>query len=141
MGIFNFLNRWLPAGYKRFSPAKNIWYCYMSYLKCGMQEIEERNLPYQSGYTHPVECWEIRPFAFLDGKKHRAKFKIIQDKCIIEYNKQKLEAPLKKCFFAYKFKYYHHKNINPKRRKDHETGIQMTPSGYGEYYVSVLVKK
>ena len=140
MGLFSWLDQWLPAGYKKLKPAKNVWYFYMSYLKCGEDEIRERNLPCQVGYAHPVECWEIRPFAFIGGKKYRAKFKIVEKDCIIEYNKKKLKVPLKKCSFAYKFKYYHHKRINVKKRKDHEGWEQETPSGYGEYFVSVLVK-
>ena len=100
MRIFSFLDRWFPKGYEKFKPRENIWYYYTSYLDCGIKGLKARNLPEKNGW----ECWEIRPFAFVDGKKRRAKFKIIDNKCIIEINKKKKTYPISECSFAYKTK-------------------------------------
>ncbi len=126
----------LPYGYKHFTPKENIWYYYMSWEECEETDLEKRNLPDQVGWG----CWEIRPFAFINGKKHRAKFKVVGEECIIEINKNKMKFPLNKCSFGYKPKYYHHKTINQKKRKEKDPNVKMTPSHYGEYHVTILVK-
>jgi hypothetical protein len=77
----------------RFKPTKDIWYYYISYNDCGDKELKERNLPLQEGW----ECAEIRPFAFIDGKKQMAKFKIIDNEYFIEINKK---IPIKRLFFC-----------------------------------------
>lgn len=108
----------------------------MSYNECSIQDLDNRNLLQQNGW----ECWEIRPFAFIKGKKIRAKFRIINDECIIEISRKKQKFPLSRCSFAYKTKYFHHKRIDPNKRKDEDKSFKYTPSHYGEYYVTVLVR-
>lgn len=121
---------------EEFKPVKDIWYNYISYDKCGEKELRDRKLPIQSDW----ECWEIRPHVLIGDKKIRAKFKVIENKCIIFINGKEKVYPLLDCEFSYATKYYHHKQIDPKKRKDKE-GFTMTPSNYGEYYVYVRVMK
>jgi len=142
MGLLSLISDWMlhpnvGSGYKKFKPEEGIWYHYHQYDNCGTEDLKERNIPYK----HTWECCEIRSFALIKGKKHRAKFKIIDDHCIVIVKKRKLKFPLDRCSFAYKFKYYHHKRINPYKRKRHDKSFIYSPSRYGEYHVTVLVKR
>lgn len=113
MGLFNWLFGWKPE--------KNKWYKFFD-RALNFADDPFPNYDFLTG----EECrLKVKPFAYINGKKHRARFYLTKDKCKISLGKNKKEiiVPLKNCSFKKSFKQY--------------------PRGQSivdEYSISVLVK-
>lgn len=102
--LFN-LGRWKPEKYK--------WY---AFYDRGLSN-REYNLKLEGDRV------KIKPFAYLRGKKYRAKFFITKNFCKIIAGKHKLIVPLGRCSF-----------------KKKESEYFQGQSKVNEYYVAVVVK-
>ena len=105
MGLFDWLFGWKPE--------ENKWYYFYDRAKstkgCNLNLDGDR--------------LKIKPYAYIKGKKYRAKFYIKDNYCKIIAGKKKLKVPIKKCSFR-------------KRLKQYFQGQSMVD----EYYITVLVK-
>ncbi|MFA5061429.1 MAG: hypothetical protein WC494_03900 [Candidatus Pacearchaeota archaeon] len=111
MGLFETLFGWTPE--------KNKWYSFYD------RALTLNNVPKYSFLRGDEDRLKIKPFAYLNGKKYRARFYLTKDKCKISLgkNKKQVIVPLKKCSFKKSFKQY----FRGQSRVD-------------EYSISVLVK-
>jgi len=124
MGIF----RWLFGSktnedYKTLEPQKYVWYRYYS-LRYGKGysggKFEVPELPEGIG----KDAFDLKPYAYLNNKRYRARFYITKKFCVITTKKYKIAIPLMRCSFRYKVKCFNSYN-------DGTTD---------KYYVTVLVK-
>lgn len=87
MGLFDWLF-WKPEKYK--------WYAFYDRAK----STRECDLDLDG------DRLKIKPYAYIKGKKYRAKFYVTNDYCEVVAGKHKLIVPLKKCSFDKRLSQY-----------------------------------
>ena len=88
MGFLDWLLGWKPEKYK--------WYRFFDRGK----SLNEPNLNLEG------DRLKIKPYSYIKGKKHRAKFYVTKNYCEIIAGKHKLIVPIKRCSFRKKLKQY-----------------------------------
>lgn len=110
MGFLTQLFGWKPEKYK--------WYSFYDIRK------SDRDWTKALERFDSYDALKVAPFAYIKGKKHRAKFYVTKNYCEIIAGKHKLIVPLKRCSFRKKVSTYY-------QGQSHVT----------EYYITVVAHK
>jgi len=102
-------------------PEEDVLYRFYDIRK--FQKIPEDLIDIYEKMFPSQDALKIAPFAYIKGKKYRARFKVKEGICYINTGKKKLSVPVEKCSFRNKKSTYY-------QGQAHVT----------EYYLTVLVR-